>query len=407
MKSINKYVASFALLLCLIFSSCVDSLVEDPVEGGKNIHRTAIKSRSLDDALACADELFAQIDGSATKSSTRVVKTVDFLMDSKTRSGKRDTLMYVINYEDNRGFALVGKSFASRGVYAISNKGSICLDDTINNVGLSMFINTYINDALLSSIIPVDKPIYVYLLKRKVEPRLPNSVAAWVQSHPYNVYTPVINGHQSVVGCVPLAVGMLCRYYQYPEYLNNQLVNWPAIIEENTDEISKLLAILGSREYLNTSVDRPDERGTDTGGIAKFFSKCNFDTIGSLNNVSFYSNRKVAFDFIASGSVNKRAAPVLISGQNVNSQGEIKSHMWVVDGFMEMSKKAKININIPEIPWTESDPYLHCVWGWGENANGYFLYSLDNQALEQDKSIGIPKYSNLRMWGLYEVTHVK
>lgn len=80
-----------------------------------NTHRV-----SLHDALNRADALLSQIGDPTTRSKTRKVKSVEYLTNTLTRSGTIDTTLYLVNYENNGGFALLGADKRVRPIYAIS-----------------------------------------------------------------------------------------------------------------------------------------------------------------------------------------------------------------------------------------------------------------------------------------------
>ena len=49
--------------------------------------------------------------------------------------------------------------------------------------------------------------------ERSVDPLLET---AWGQSGHYNDYCPIINGNQTLVGCVAVAMGQIMKYWNYP-----------------------------------------------------------------------------------------------------------------------------------------------------------------------------------------------
>ena len=48
------------------------------------------------------------------------------------------------------------------------------------------------------------------------KPAVKYETPVWGQNEPFNDLAPVINGKKAVAGCVPLAMSMLARFYQYP-----------------------------------------------------------------------------------------------------------------------------------------------------------------------------------------------
>ena len=156
-------------LLAMITSACADHEWEpatEPTEPG--LTRT-VRLRTLEEALTIADNWFTQMERN-TRSVDRKVKSVDYVKSAyRTRSDDHDTLMYLVNYENNQGFALLGCPETSKDIYAISEEGSLDMSDTVYNKPLAMFIASARVDAKIStlastnisgrSILPINPPI--------------------------------------------------------------------------------------------------------------------------------------------------------------------------------------------------------------------------------------------------------
>ncbi|MCM1005964.1 MAG: Spi family protease inhibitor [Prevotella sp.] len=104
---------------------------------------------SLDDALSVADKIMGDIEISPTRKS-RTIRNVKYVTEPNTRSGATDTLLYVVNYDDDMGFAVLGADVRSQPVYAIASEGEFNLSDSTTNPGLEMLYAYYQNDAARS-----------------------------------------------------------------------------------------------------------------------------------------------------------------------------------------------------------------------------------------------------------------
>lgn len=406
-KSLSKAICRVIAVLVSfpMCYSCIDSQELSQLNNA-NTHEISINSdsRTIQEAIAEVDDFLSKIDNDITRSNIRRVGSVECVKSTiTTRHAENDTLLYLINYMDRNGFALVGKSKYSRGIYAISPEGSLEMSDTIENKGLAMFVNAAIEDVTVTSIIPIDKPVYVYQEKRIVNPLLSENIANWHQRSPYNKYYVAIDGRETCVGCGPLAVGMLCAFYKFPYILSNRAINWNAIYNNSIDDIARFLTDLGSSDYLNASLQANGERSISASSITKFIPKVGFD----ISNAWIDSNFSIAyhdiFDFMKSGKNGINPAPILMTGIRKNSSGGVAGgHAWIVDGFIERIKIPKVSLTNPMAQWTEADPYLHCVWGWGEDQNGYYLYFIDKDKIDDKSKAGYHiarMYEDLYIWG--------
>lgn len=111
------------LSACLVFvllTACIqeDVLLQDKDSSAVEKSSTRV---SLAEALKRADRMFERISEPDTRSAARVVKSVQFIGGSGTRSDGDNPLYYVVNYENEGGFAVLGADTRLDGVYAISD----------------------------------------------------------------------------------------------------------------------------------------------------------------------------------------------------------------------------------------------------------------------------------------------
>ena len=95
---------------------------------------------SIAEALQHADRLLAQIEGPSTRS--RSVKTIEFIGGNGTRTEGEEPLYYVVNYDNDGGFAVLGADTRLDHVYAISEEGHLDMNDTTFNHGLNIFFRS-------------------------------------------------------------------------------------------------------------------------------------------------------------------------------------------------------------------------------------------------------------------------
>ena len=113
---------------------------------------------SLTDALKNADALLGELgEGETTRSAERKVESVEYYSRPGTRALGGDTLLYLVNYADDAGFALLSADSRLRPIYAISDEGSMSFSDTTYNKGLALFARGV--EAELASLPSIQLPI--------------------------------------------------------------------------------------------------------------------------------------------------------------------------------------------------------------------------------------------------------
>ena len=419
----------FISILAIMTAACAESEWEPASQTDVSTSPHSENNRTLEEALAYADDWFAQMD-EPTRSEGRRVESVEYVSSaSRTRSGDADTLMYLVNYEDNAGFALLGRPATSKAIYAISEEGSLDMSDTVYNKPLAMFMASAREDIICSTIFPPTHPIippvivdttFIGLHTRIIREKKPmldslGKVSIWSQDYPYNLDTPIFKGEKGYVGCGALAVGMLMTYYKFPETINDTIVPWSLIIDKNNRiAISKLLETLASEKYLNSQYTTYNDRRTKIENIRPTFASLGYAMGNALNGAWLYreennttiDNLDVLMTFMESGDYPAEAAPVILYG-GVNKNEELRGigHIWITDGFLQKERYNSYSINIPP---QKLDPQFHMVWGWGGKANGYYTYFITQQRLQEISSENLEEgypdqFWNLRLFGRYTV----
>lgn len=378
-----KKLLYFLFVAFTVVGCSKDEGLEYPT-GNVNVANHESGTRSLADALQSADEFFASVCGETTRSRAKSLIDVEYLTMGSTRSGESDTLLYLVNYGMNDGFALLGAKETGMDIYAISPTGHLSLNDTVENKALAQFIR----NAEVNVTLPGEGPIiggwnkYSYRITNQVSPMIQSGPASWHQGYPYNKNCTTSDKKQAVVGCGPVAVGILLSYYQWPNKYGNFTFNWNEILNGNEDVIAQYLKKLGESSLLNstygeeftfTALDRIDKA---------------FITLGYSDLYRYYESKLNTtiddlFSFMKYGNLHAPAAPVILHGiDSINSK---IVHVWVLDGYVERTKTA-VDSNMRPIGLpTKCSPLLHLVWGWGESVNGYYAYFSDKDYIDSNE----------------------
>ncbi|WP_290383720.1 C10 family peptidase [uncultured Duncaniella sp.] len=351
-------------LIALIMSGCS---VEEPVaESGKQPAQTDPNYVSLNEALNAAESYFSGIYGSKTRSS-RKISNVEVYNLRKTRGSLDEYGYYVVNYEDDGGFALLSADRRRNAVYAISDEGSISLSDTLYNEGLSWYLNEFLpkqgaSDRLIvmpdtTKMIPITGDKYFYYTT--CAPLLNGFMRKFNQTSPYNKYCFTKDGQKAMVGCLPVAVGTFIGYNKWPNQLAGYNFNWDEMYGNSThDSWYRLLEIVGRSEYLNAQY-----------GIYATYAYMH-TAKNMLAKIGYENVRYRTFNEDDAFNELKNSRLLILYGER--STG---AHAWVVDG----SSRRATELALPSIeaghPVYRYEDFYHCVWGWGGQSNGYFLYN--------------------------------
>ena len=127
----------YFLFAAMGLASCSneDALVpENNVSTEVTTSQLSIETRSYDEALAIAKNAISMLeDGDAATRSGEASRTIDLANGVKTYrqnvtradgSVSNDPLLYVFNFNDNKGFAVVSAKRSTGGLLALVEKGS-------------------------------------------------------------------------------------------------------------------------------------------------------------------------------------------------------------------------------------------------------------------------------------------
>lgn len=143
----KKLSSLFLVLGLVLFFSCTDDDSQVEKVQGSKVSSFIV---SPDSAIAISNQAIRAIsENSETRSSqskrqVNSVKLVNLASNVATRSQNGNAInssLYIINYKDNKGFAIVSSDKRLRPLYAISDTGNIAISDTITNKSLALFFH--------------------------------------------------------------------------------------------------------------------------------------------------------------------------------------------------------------------------------------------------------------------------
>ena len=130
--------------------ACTQEVIETlPIqaESETQLMKVQSKYRTYEEALAIAQDAISMLGKSSVTRSgnprTIDIHNVQYIVNtSSTRSdGKTDTLMYVFNYDDNAGFAVVSANRATEGLIAVTEQGNYVAGEETGNGGFDLYMD--------------------------------------------------------------------------------------------------------------------------------------------------------------------------------------------------------------------------------------------------------------------------
>lgn len=455
---LNLKLVSLALLI-FTTTSCKDDealdnevstkIPESEMTSSNNLNLKAIfsenhkisASEAMEIALNAADDFSSE---STRSGNPRTIE--NYAVYGSTKSGLRskdtdsDSLIYVFNFADNQGFAIVSADDRIQSqVLAFVDEGS--LEENIDDPGMSIFLENLesyaensisdfekckdslkniaeANYVVLENVNPATRASYTTsttITKVSEKTKDPLLAVTWGQGSPYNRFTPIEECGRTPTGCVATATAQIMSYWKFPKAIGSYTFEWdkmtesPEINENNQVNIAQLMFIAG----LGSGV----EYGCK-GSSAKTENAYNWlETIGYKKGFSseFYNGYVItALDMNCPLLANGKRNKTTVLGININYSG---GHCWVIDGYKCIKNKIEYKTidnatgaYVSAVSYSDTY-FLHNNWGWEGYGNGYFLsgvfdvtspYQLDNEAkaMSEEKNY---KYKN----NIYCVTKFK
>ncbi len=414
MKNITK---SLTLISALILASCsesIDDIVAYDATGApaKSVNYEKI---SIEEAIDIANNFYnTGINSRAAEHISVDVCNVQFLTTFNSRANLADTLIYVLNYENDNGFAIISAKKSSSPILAVIDNGNFKNVFDTHNPMFDSFINSaklyvlqgdseYVsssdtpksrNDFGLELTPATGEKVEVDTLYRDIlAPKLGDLF--WGQKGYEGSLCP-----NSIAGCSPLAIAMACYHfkepanieYTYPEHeINSEIIPWSEFSKHSNNP--KFGVCFTCSQYTHSSLARvireigyraktkyeEGASGTSTAEIKK-----------TLTNVLNTRRINGFYDYSKDGIRNAlKDGLVIISGRSgsyehgIFTPNDDKGHTWIADGYryVEVEKK-KYMRDSPTSDWifvekyVQHDDLIHFNLGWNGNGNGYYSSSV-------------------------------
>lgn len=399
-------------LTIALFAACTNDEEMNLLTENLPEESVSVEKRSFQEALEVAQGAPEIFGGTTTRGELKQVtlaNTQYIISEATTRSESPDTLMYVFNYEDNQGFAVVSANKSTEPLIAVTEQGTYDENIKTENPAFGMYMDMAEQYVSARSGILGPNDTLIIFREHKIERDTseiirinPKVMTRWGQTGYEATYTP--NGFS---GCSNTAMAQIMTYFGHPTQLtinysnatiSSLALNWNEIKVHNISHSKQLcnanenahttighllrqLGELNQSEYLTTATS------TYAYKVLNSFSSLGYSTstIIDYSGESLYSQL----------SENKL---FYMRGSRLLANGSYSGHAWVVDGYLKhriIVSEWSRDANLFGAEWeliSEGEPYYieyyHMNWGWDGNCNGYFKTEVfeTNKATEYDNT---------------------
>lgn len=390
-------------------------------------------TRSPQEAVAIAERAWQEFygsDASASRSSSAPLidlsRPVEVVRGIQSRGASdADTLMYVVNFTDDAGFAIVAAPRTEVTLLAITSQGhyypeSMPEEETIPGFEL-WFENTlaFFPDTLPTpipgpGISPGDERLEVKewedtISRSEVGPQL---MVTWGQgngrSKNLNLYPEGYLFGNGWAGCSNAAIAQVCAFYQSPQSMLSTPFPDAKPLVLDWNKMSKHYKISSLTQQRGVCEDMDADTHTMIAEFCKAIASWTFATENTNStstprgNVLPELRRLLPERTIENWQELKfLAKPGSGSVFLVCGEGELANHMWVCDGYktfitehiLATRSNSTQSWNIVSQDRRVQD-YLHYNWGWYGRYNGWFYNGMS--VVYYDDSTKIHQYKNLR-----------
>lgn len=395
-----KSLLMFFIIAVLLQSCNAEDLLQNKPEAIQaKSHNSCM--RSIEEAVDIATQATEMLPGHFSRNERTInVDSIKFYLKNQSRNNDIDTLMYIINFEDNAGFALIAANKAvPGGLLAITESGNYNPNIECENPGLQTFVNmseyylSNLSDNNLGFIpdtvaikIPFDPGTpgfmdYKIVRDTTYSVRInPNFNLQWGQDFPEGLLCP--NG---VAGCTNTATLMAMSYFESPKTItltydanpSTISIDWKAIKRHsqsyssfyqlsldgcNSNVHTIMAQICRESGHRNNSIysKNPNETGTYTRTVLK----------GTLESFGLHPS-----EFYI-GFPENVLQTLTNSGILICSASALT---FIIDGLDYLDIHTAEYTREYGRPWVCSNDhgitsyrYYHINWGWNGEGSGFF-----------------------------------
>lgn len=308
------------------------------------------------------------VDSEETRSWSRSVKDIEYVCRKKSTRNfdcVSDTLAYVINYENNEGFAIISADNSVFPILGYSHEGNFSLSNEIAYENFISNIGSYID--AYSGGVSTRPDLEEYQEVCEVPPIIDIILG---QREPWDKY--VIQEHPDCpTGCVAVALALVMSYSRGSITYHDEKFNFRAMLKA-----------------IHKKQCNDDSIGLEIGDNGEILPSYSYETaVDKMAKLLYWIGKDLNMSYSPSGSGAKSIDAFNLCSQlnftvssgfadfnivditNYLQEGSIiymrgSGHAWVCDGSVAIVAK-KCHTKVYQT-------YVHCDWGWYGDGNGYF-----------------------------------
>lgn len=365
---------SYFLIFSLVILSACSELEKD-LQSDNDCQDTTLNKSQYEEIISRANWFYSLIDESTRSEIPEVTEIISLSSSTSTRGYGENEIpeYYLINYENEEGFVIVGNNEYSAPMLAVSNESNLNLSDTTSNKGLAAFIRS-INDPMPSNGIGIIQP--PVQIDISVKPILNSHVRKWGNSAPFNSQTPIDSetGKHWDINPLTISVAQIMSAFEWPTTTNNRQIPWDIFkASDSSDQLETFLCELQGKDYLSADYTVTFDPiapypyiNIDTEGV---FHKMQYEGPNStiyLSEINLQATTACKLDMM-----NK--LPLMVIGVATDIENNYVQDLtsFIIDGLLHVIDNP---LYIWPFPSASNLFYYHCVWGKGGRGNGYYIY---------------------------------
>ena len=379
----------------------------------------AESSLTVEQALKNMDFVQRNIEDSYRRK--REIKNIDLLSTSDVRGNTvtrssgdataEQPLAYVVNFEDNGGYAILAADAQLPPVIMIGDEGNFSTEKyleflqqntTRSGAELSVVEDlqyAMITNSLILTPTPMPNAPSNFRDTTVMVRCLPLVSTKWGQNKPYNYYAKTKTGLEAKAGCVPVACAQVLASLSYHHNFipsvaidSNYPVNWYKInadisndkIRYSTNETStNALNVASLIRALGTATNAIYGEEVTTASVTRF---ANVLLNLGCSQAENKNHDVISLNDLFTMIVNKNQ-PIFTSARRVDGD-DTKGHAFVLDGWLRLEYTYSIvasagagSINITD--GRDQFDLVHINFGWSGSADGYYLPGAFNIASDE------------------------
>lgn len=419
------------ILFFILAASCTEVVINDESDL-MSLPEPKSGTLTVEEALKELSDFNESLYGNTdVKSSDRIAEIEVCKIPTTKRVSEEETLAYVVNYEDDKGFAVINADPFSIPIVArtesghmdtqrlnnkildlisdFQTKSEISTDNSIDNSSLEDFIYEIIAKTLTST--PrnsSDSREYIYEDWCDILKYGPLVTVKWNQTYPFNMkmesndywLTENYNYYRGYppVGCGNVALGQILATIKKPSRApgTNTTYDWNVLRSlSNYTNISNYLPGKTSYPFDTNPILRSKvEDLADFLYVISVLCKSNSTEDGTSSttentletmkylDISYFSNAEIlSYESNSSNMISciQAGKPVFCRGDRITDEDtksiddkKTAGHAWVVDGYTKRERDYTLITPDDLHHGTQTRYYFHINWGYCGKYDGYY-----------------------------------